>query len=115
MSRYTKIEYTKGSGNVYQDLGFVDSEERQAKAKLALFINELIENRAFTQKEAAEMLKINQPKVSALMNGRLAGFSIERLMHFLNLLDQDIEISIRPKESHHLLHGNLTVAFTLHS
>ncbi len=111
MSKREKIEYTKGGGNVYQDLGFVDSEERQAKAKLALFINELIDGRALTQAEAAGILGINQPKVSALTNGRLAGFSIERLMHFLNLLDQDIEISIRPKEPHGILHGSLTVAF----
>lgn len=40
---------------------------------------------------------INQPKVSALLRRKLSGFSVERLMHFLNLLGQDIDIVVRPK------------------
>ena len=40
---------------------------------------------------------INQPKVSALLHRKLSGFSVERLMHFLNQLGQDIDIVVRPK------------------
>ena len=44
---------------------------------------------------AAQLLDINQPKISALVNYRLEGFSVERLMRFLNALDRDVEIAIR--------------------
>ena len=40
---------------------------------------------------------INQPKVSALIRRKLDGFSVERLIHFLNALGQDIDIIVRPK------------------
>jgi len=90
-------KYTKGSGNVYEDLGFPDAEERLAKAKLAMRIESVIEQRKLKQAEAAELLGINQPKISALMNGRLEGFSMERLIHFLSLLSQDVEIIVRAK------------------
>lgn len=107
-----KIEHTVGSGNVYEDLGFSDSAERLAKAKLAMRIESVIEKRKLKQTEAAKILEINQPKISALMNGQLSGFSMERLIHFLNLLNQDVEITIKSKrgaKSHSL--GNLKVAF----
>ena len=89
--------YTKGSGNVFRDLGFGRPEEELAKAELASRISEIIESRQMTQKEAGRILGIDQPKVSALKNGRLGGFSIARLFSFLLALDRDIEIVIRSK------------------
>ena len=91
------IEFTKSSGNVYEDLGFVDPRERLSKAKLTSLINELIRSRGLKQTKIAKILHITQPKVSALSNGRLSGFSVEKLFHFLTLLDQDIEIIVHPK------------------
>jgi predicted XRE-type DNA-binding protein len=90
---------TPGSGNVFADLGFADAGERQTKVRLALAINQILERRKLPQGKAARLLDINQPKVSALANYRLEGFSVERLMHFLNALDQDVEIVIRSKPS----------------
>jgi predicted XRE-type DNA-binding protein len=92
-----KIKMTKSSGNIFADLGVKNAEERLAKAKLALTINQIIAKRKLTQVAAGKILKINQPKISALANGRLAGFSIERLIDFLNKLDQDVEIVIHEK------------------
>ena len=106
-----KLEYAEGSGNIYEDLGFPDAEERLAKAKLAMRIENIIEKRKLKQIKAAEILGINQPKISALMNGRLSGFSIERLIHYLNLLDQDVEIVVKTKPSRLTTHGRLKVAF----
>ncbi len=106
-----KIDYTEGSGNVYQDLGFPDAEERLAKARLAMRIEEIIEKRKLTQVEAGKILGINQPKISALMSGRLSGFSMERLIHFLNLLNQDVEITIKKASNRSVVHGHLRVAF----
>jgi len=103
------IQYKEGSGNVFEDLGFIDSEERLAKAKLARCINDIIAKRGLKQIEAAEVLGINQPKVSALINGRLSGFSMERLIRFLNLLNQDVKIVVTPRRGS--AQGKLKVAF----
>lgn len=88
---------TASSGNVFADLGIADAEERQTKVRLTLEINRILERRRLTQAEAARALGINQPKISALANYRLDGFSVERLLHFLIALGRDVEIVIRSK------------------
>src|ERR1700674_1863982 len=88
---------TKGSGNVFRDLGLHDADVLQAKADLVHQISALIEERGLTQMQAAEVLRVTQPKISALLRGRLDGFSMDRLVRFLNALDQDVKISVRPK------------------
>jgi predicted XRE-type DNA-binding protein len=90
-------DITHGTGNVFADLGFSDAGERQTKTRLAMAITEIIQVRKLKQVGAAKLLDIPQPKVSALVNYRLDGFSVERLMHFLTALDQDVEIMIRPR------------------
>lgn len=85
------------SGNIFLDLGVANPEERLAKVKLAIQINLLIKEKGVTQKDAAELLGVDQAKISALHQGKLAGFSIERLFRFLNILGQDISINIVPK------------------
>ena len=82
------------SGNVFEDLGLPNSDELLIKAELAHQISELIAVRNLTQAEAADLLKIDQPKVSALVRGKLSGFSIERLFRFLNTLGSTVEIRI---------------------
>jgi predicted XRE-type DNA-binding protein len=91
-----KIQVEEGSGNVFADIGLPNPEERLAKADLAIRIAETIRARRLTQTRAAHILKIDQPKISRLLWGRLSGFSTERLMHFLILLGRDIEITVKP-------------------
>ena len=88
---------TRGTGNVFADLGFPDAAERQAKLRLAFALNQLLDGRKLSQAQAARILGVSQPKVSALRNYKLAGFSVERLMNLLTALDQDVEITIRRK------------------
>lgn len=90
-------EIIRGSGNVFADLGYSDSEERQTRLRLALAINQVISRRHLSQAEAAVLLGVNQPKISALASYKLAGFSIERLMSFLMALDRDVQIVIKKK------------------
>ena len=90
-------DITRGSDNVFADLGFPDAAERQIKTQLALAVNDLLKERKLKQREIAEVLNIPQPKVSALKNYRLDQFSVERLLAFLTCLDQDVEITIRPR------------------
>ena len=89
-----ELDYTVSSGNVFADLGLPNPEELLAKAELAHKITVLIRERGLTQAQAAKLLRADQPKVSALIRGRLTGISIERLMRFLLLLGQDIRISV---------------------
>jgi predicted XRE-type DNA-binding protein len=98
MGRDTNSEVVvKSSGNVFADLGLQDAGEKQTRVRLAVAINQIIGSRRLSQTAAARLLEINQPKISALVNYRLEGFSVERLMHFLNALDRDVEIVIRKK------------------
>ena len=90
-----RVKVTMGSGNVFADLGFPDAEERLVKASLALEIERIIAQRKLTQRAAAELMGIDQPKVSHLICGRLDGYSTERLMGFLTALGRDIEIVVR--------------------
>ena len=92
-----KIPVTPGSGNVFADLGFAEPEEELTKAQLATQIRHIIKRRRLTQIAAAALMGIDQPKVSALFNGRLANFSSERLMRLLTTLGQDVEITIKAK------------------
>jgi predicted XRE-type DNA-binding protein len=86
-----------GSGNVFADLRLSNADEKQTKVRLVVAINQILGGQSLSQAAAARRLKINQPKISALANYRLEGFSVERLMHFLTALDRDVEITIRPK------------------
>jgi len=91
------VEITRGTRNVFEDLGYPDAAERQAKLRLAHALNHVLEQRQLTQTAAAKLLGLTQPKVSALRHFKLAGFSVERLMTLLTTLDQDVEIVIRTK------------------
>jgi predicted XRE-type DNA-binding protein len=92
-----KHGYVEGTGNVYADLSVANPQEARAKAGLAHRIVDIIEARKLTQVQAGKVLGVDQPKVSALKRGRLADFSIERLVGFLLLLGHDVQIIVTPK------------------
>ena len=90
----TKKDYVVGSGNVFADLGYARPEEAAAKAELAHKITKIIERRGLTQAAAANVLEVDQPKISALARGKLSGFSLDRLVRFLVLLGSDVQIVV---------------------
>jgi predicted XRE-type DNA-binding protein len=85
------------SGNVFRDLGLDSDQKVMVKVHLALAISALLHERSLTQIQAAEILGIDQAKVSNLLRGRITGFSVERLLSFLTRLDRDIDIRITAK------------------
>ena len=91
-----KIRVTRGSGNVFADLGLPNPDLALAKAELVQRIRDLIAARQLTQRKAGQLLGLDQPKVSALVRGRVEGYSIDRLFRFLNALGQRVEITVRP-------------------
>jgi len=96
MANPKKISIEQSSGNVFADLNLPNAEEKLTKVRLSVVVNKIIENRGLTQ-TTARLLGITQPKVSALLNYKLEGFSVERLMHFVTSLEHDVVIEIRPR------------------
>jgi predicted XRE-type DNA-binding protein len=88
--------HTKGSGNIFADLGLPNAEEHQLKAALLVQIKRLIVDRQLTQTEAAKLIKMKQPDLSKLLRGHFKLASVEKLMLMLTALDQDVEITIKP-------------------
>jgi predicted XRE-type DNA-binding protein len=88
------MKIIESSGNVFADLGLPAAEGRLLKARLAAEIAHAIAGRKLTQAAAADLMGIDQPKVSHLLHGRLAGFSTERLLTWLTALGRDVEIIV---------------------
>lgn len=90
----------RGSGNVFEDLGFGDeSRELKVKAELARQLYNRIKSLSLTQTDAAKRLAISQPDVSKLMNGRHTGYSVQRLIHLLTALKVDVDIIVKPNNT----------------
>ncbi len=94
MSDEMKIE--RSSGNVFEDLGFEEPELELAKARLSGKIADEIVARGWTQSRAADILGIDQPRVSLLVHGKTGQFSLERLIELLGRLNYDIRIEATP-------------------
>jgi len=92
-----EIEYEKGSGNVFADLGFENPEEELLKSDLAGEISFIIKKKKLTQAQVAKILGVNQPRISSLLRGKFDLFSVEMLMHFLQALGQDVEVVVKEK------------------
>ena len=88
---------TASSGNVFADLGFANPEEELLKAKLVREIRGIIKRRKLTQVQAAAVLGLKQPDVSALVTGRVGKFSIDRLVRCLDRLDYKVDLVVRHK------------------
>jgi len=96
MRKNQTIEHEKSSGNVFADLGFPHSEDEIVKAKLTVEIYRLLRARKLTQVAAAKFLGTTQAQVSAIMRCRPVNISIGRLIQFLTILGQDIELTVKP-------------------
>ena len=94
----TKGEPHVGTDDVLADLGLPDAEELATKAILAKKINDILDSRGLTQADAARILRMSQPKVSALRNYKLRGISLQRLLQTLTALGQHVEIVISPSD-----------------
>jgi predicted XRE-type DNA-binding protein len=105
-----EILIEESSGNVFADMGLTDPEERMVKAVLSRHIDQLIRERGLTQTHAAEILGIKQPDVSAIVRGRVGGWTIERLTRMLTRLGQDVEITVRAGSDPEQGHLNVRVA-----
>ena len=98
MLKRKALEQESSSGNVFADLGLADADEHLIKAGLVVKIDLTIRQRRLTQAAAAQLIGIDQPKVSAMLAGQFRGYSVERLMRFLVALGHDVEIVVKPRK-----------------
>jgi predicted XRE-type DNA-binding protein len=101
--------HEKSSGNVFTDLGLPNSEQELLKAKLTVQIYKLIKEQNLTQTKAAELLGTTQAQVSALMRCRPVSVSVGRLMEFLTILGQDVEVTVKPTPTRSAGHMSVVV------
>ena len=97
MQKRKALELESSSGNVFADLGLAEADEHLIKAGLVVKIDRIIRQRHLTQAAAAQLIGIDQPKVSAMLAGQFRGYSVERLMRFLVALGHDVEIVVKPR------------------
>src|SRR3990172_7071313 len=90
------IEVTRGSGNVFADLGLPDADKLKIKSGLVIEITKAVRKLGLTQQEAAKRMGITQPKLSGMMRGDFSNLSERKLMDCLNRLGYDIEIKVKP-------------------
>ena len=93
----SKKGYENGGQNVFKDLGVRAADEHFVKAQLVFKIDRLMKKRGLKQVEAADLFGIRQPDVSKMLRGEFRQFSVERLLRFLVALDQDVQISVKPR------------------
>jgi predicted XRE-type DNA-binding protein len=112
MEESTKAEIS--SGSIYAQLGYKNYEEMETKSNLVIEIAKAIKKKKLTQTQAAKILSISQPKLSELLGGRFRGYSVERLMHFLNELGQDIDIIVKSKPRNRRARVNVYPSTSFH-
>ena len=104
------MKITQGFGNVYADIGVAQSEAMLAKAQLAQRVGSIIAARKLTQREAAEIIGVPQPKLSNILRGQFRGVSEAKLMDCLLRLGNDVQIVVKPARRKASV-GLLSVAF----
>jgi len=90
------IEIEQSTGNVYTDLGIADADEMIVKAQLATKIGEIIKDRKWSQQQAADVLRITQPKLSKMLRGQFRGISETKMIDCLARLGHDVQIVVGP-------------------
>ena len=88
------LDYTISSGNIFQDLGFANAEEKLAKVKLVSVIADVLEQQQITPQQAAQILGLELEQINNLTNGILKDFTIENLLSYLIKLGQNVEIMV---------------------
>lgn len=94
-------EITASTGNVFRDLGFntAEAEHLQVRADLLMHLQKALRARGLTQAKAATVLGVSQPRVSAMLRGRIDLFSTDALIDFLARLGIGVRLVIKAPRS----------------
>lgn len=86
--------FIESNGNIFADMGLDDADELLLRSQLGYSVRQILKNRNLVQREISDLLGIQQPEVSNLMQGKYHLFSEGRLLSFLNKLNQKVVIQI---------------------
>ena len=88
---------TKSSGNVFTDLGFAESEAQNLalRSDLMVRIEKLVKESGMTQQQAAKALGVSQPRLNALLKGKIADFSLDALVNMLARAGMQVKMTVR--------------------
>lgn len=95
----SNIEHTISSGNVYEDMGYEDSAEMRMKAKAVRVLADTISASGKTQSEVAQILGIDQPKISRILRGQFRGLSLEKILSFIIALGSNIDVTVSERHN----------------
>jgi predicted XRE-type DNA-binding protein len=92
-----RIRIERGSGNVFQDVGFPKDEAQNLllRAELMLQVERYVKRSGVTQLSAAKSLGITQPRLNQLLKGRIELFSLDALVKMLANAGMRVEIRVR--------------------
>lgn len=95
MTKRVKIE--KGSGNVFQDIGFPPHEAQNLlmRAELMVKVETFVDKSGLTQKEAAKLLGLTQPRLNDLLKGKIDKFSLDALVNMLARAGMKVRLTVR--------------------
>ena len=99
MNKEEMFKIVLGNNNVFEDLGF-EAEEAinlKVRADLMLDLRSYIQQRGWTQKEAAEFLGETQPRISNLMKGKISRFSVDKLINLLGKAGMEVKVEVISK------------------
>lgn len=93
------MTFLEGTDNIFRDLGFPEAEavNLTARSTLMIEIKKIIEERKLTQAEAAKLLGVRQPRVSALFTGKIEDFTVDMLRNWLSKLGKDVSVSVKDR------------------
>jgi len=89
-----KSTKAEGAKSAFHELEMPDADELVVKSRLIRFVAEEIRRRRLTQKDAGELLGLDQPNVSALMTEKLSRFSVQKLMALVGRLGFKVSIHV---------------------
>ena len=94
-----KMKVTPSSGNVFRDLGFgrEEAEHLLVRSDLMIQVQKIIASRGLKQKSAAKILGVTQPRVSALLRGRIDLFSTDALIDILARLGAQVRLTVKAR------------------
>jgi predicted XRE-type DNA-binding protein len=97
-NRSVEGEY-RVEGSVLDALGLDRQAALELKLKAALHqrILQLVKRRGYRARELERILRIQQPRVSELMRGKLSTLSVARLLLYADLLGAEAEVRLKAR------------------
>ena len=91
-----RVKMVRGSGNVFRDLGSREPEARNLvlRSEIMIRIEEFVERSGMTQARAAARLGLTQPRLNALLKGKIDQFSLDALVNVATRAGLQVDLQV---------------------